>query len=698
MARVKGTPAGTGDRGSVARYARSLRPHHRRCPQALRPLTRTTPSLFREEGKPPTVGGKQTGDPMDTIHTEIVEGLVAEMEAGVLPWRKPWSDSEVSRDLPANGATGRPYSGVNILLLWSASTERGYTDHRWVTFNQAKAFGGVRKGERGTRIVFATQFVPQEERRRIAAGETTEERARRVWCLRRYSVFNLAQTRDAAALETVAATTGGPAAFLVATGADIRHGGTNAFYHHLEDFVQLPDPSRFESGNDHAATALHELAHWTGHPTRLDRPFGRAVTDPDYASEELIAELASAFLCSHLGIAQTGGQHASYIAYWLAAIRKDARYLFSAARQASAAAEFLQQRSAPRRQRGRGLAQFTHAAGARAPRQPRRPSAPIAPADRPPILTNPTSFRRAARLRGHRFPGSAPLAFGPDRARWPTLDPDHPAELPARRAAPRPPFPRLRPTGFRPRSRPLADPRSRPSRRAPGAPRGSAATVSQAPPHWLSAPIAPAGRPSIPTIPPSSRRAARLRGHRFPGSAPLAFGPDRARRLALDPDHPAELPARRAAPLPPISQAPPCRPSAPIAPAAWPSILTARPRTPNVTTASHHCIQNAGAICTRGSIRLQPCMTEPAPHESGPWKKGRPAAQERVLHVRVPNSLLPFLERVGHGSVEVGASICLASFARSEQRTQAAAHQSLDAVASAARSLQADREAVRDRA
>ena len=283
---------------------------------------------------------------MNDIHADIVAGLVAELEAGVLPWRKPWSTESGPRGLPVNAVTGRAYSGVNILLLWHAAAEQGFATDRWLTFRQAKAMGGVRKGERGTRIVFAKSFVPEEERRRIGAGEIGEEQARRVWCLRRYCVFNTAQVREPERVEGPTVPASAPEAFIAAVGADIRHGGTEAYYNRTADRVQLPEASRFEGPEQYAATALHELAHWSGHPSRLDRAMCGNPRDEAYALEELVAELAAAFLCAGFRIAPADGQHASYLAYWLDAIRRDARYLFSAARQASAAARFLESRVA----------------------------------------------------------------------------------------------------------------------------------------------------------------------------------------------------------------------------------------------------------------------------------------------------------------------------------------------------------------
>ncbi len=136
---------------------------------------------------------------MTHIHTEVVAGLVTELEAGDLPWWRPWSDGDGVRLLSAMATIELPCCGINTLLLWHSAAERDLGDYRRVTFNQAKALDGIRTGERGTRIVFAKQFFPEEERRSIAVGEIADDLARRVWCLRRYSVFDLWQTHRGAA-------------------------------------------------------------------------------------------------------------------------------------------------------------------------------------------------------------------------------------------------------------------------------------------------------------------------------------------------------------------------------------------------------------------------------------------------------------------------------------------------------------------
>jgi len=282
----------------------------------------------------------------------IVAGLVEEMERGVVPWRRPWSDDDETRPRrpPRNVVTGHSYSGVNILLLWQAAAEKGFSTDDWVTFVGAREFGGVRKGEKATQIVRPYEEIHEDDEVRIAAGEITREQARRDLKFGKMSIFNVEQTRDGLSVSKGA---GRPlderqqAAidWIGSVGADIRH-GKSAYYSHILDQVHLPSMGRFHTPSDYVGTALHELGHWTGHPTRLDRPFARGVDMELYAREELIAELNSAILCSRLGVRPTSG-HKDYLGYWTSAIGKDPKFLLRSASQASEAVEYLAQAATP---------------------------------------------------------------------------------------------------------------------------------------------------------------------------------------------------------------------------------------------------------------------------------------------------------------------------------------------------------------
>ena len=215
----------------------------------------------------------------------------------------------------------------------------------WLTFRQALSLGGhVRKGERGTTICYADSFIPRAERER--AKEQGDD-PNVVPFLKRFTVFNVEQCEGlpahiAPTPQPVPPTDVVPEAerLIAASGATIREGGGEAFYHHGEDFIRLPPRSSFLTPADYYCTALHELGHWTAHPSRLARDLQHRFGTSAYAREELIAELTSAFLCAHLNIVPQI-RHADYLANWLQILKDDAKAIFHAASQASKASNFL---------------------------------------------------------------------------------------------------------------------------------------------------------------------------------------------------------------------------------------------------------------------------------------------------------------------------------------------------------------------
>jgi len=201
--------------------------------------------------------------------------------------------------MPVNAASRRPYRGVNALLLALEATSHGYPLNRWLTYRQAAELGGqVRRGERGTTVVL------WRLRKVAATAETYPEpqdpdlHERVIPLLRAFTVFNLAQVDGVpAALQTVERHDWEPEAraeeLLGASGATIRHGGSRAFYRPGDDEIHLPPPSAFPEAVGYYATALHELTHWTSHPSRCNRQLGQRFGDDAYAAEELIAETGS---------------------------------------------------------------------------------------------------------------------------------------------------------------------------------------------------------------------------------------------------------------------------------------------------------------------------------------------------------------------------------------------------------------------
>lgn len=282
---------------------------------------------------------KRKGSTPRDVYQEVTDSIVAELERGVAPWVRPWSVADGG--LPRNGASGHRYRGLNVVLCWASAQRHGYASQEWFTYRQAQGLGGnVRKGERSTLVTF-WKFLEKSER----DPETGEVLAKRIPLLRHFSVFNREQCDGLPSpAETVVLSEADRHAraerFLEASGAQIRHGGGRAFYSPLEDYVQLPPFATFRDGSSYYGTALHELAHWTGHASRCARTFGARFGDDAYAIEELVAELGAAFLCAELGI-DGRLQHPEYVASWLKVLRGDKRAIFTAASKAREACEYL---------------------------------------------------------------------------------------------------------------------------------------------------------------------------------------------------------------------------------------------------------------------------------------------------------------------------------------------------------------------
>ena len=247
--------------------------------------------------------------------------------------------------MPANAASGRRYSGINVLILWSAAIEGGYASQLWLTYRQAEALGGhVRRQEKGTTVCYADRFTPKAEEEQ---ARDEEREARKIAFLKRFTVFNVAQCEGLPGELTRAPEPVDEAeilpqvqALIEASGADFRIGGGEAYYAPEADYVAVPPPGAFREPVDWHRTALHELGHWTGHKSRLGRDQSGRFGSSAYAREELVAEMASAFTCASLSI-RPSVRHADYIGSWLAVLREDERAIFRAASAASKAADYL---------------------------------------------------------------------------------------------------------------------------------------------------------------------------------------------------------------------------------------------------------------------------------------------------------------------------------------------------------------------
>jgi antirestriction protein ArdC len=280
-----------------------------------------------------------------SLYQEVTDRIIAELEQGRVPWVQPWGRARAGLALPANATTGRRYSGINILILWGAVIEKGFASQHWLTFRQALDVGGsVRKGEHGTTVFYADRFIPKREAER-AEREGDEPEA--IPFLKRFTIFNVAQC-DGLPDRLVTAAPMLPEreivpqaeALITASGADFRIGGERAFYVPSGDYIQVPPQPAFFQPINYYRTCFHELGHWTGHASRLARDLSGTFGSNSYAREELVAEMASAFVCASLGIVPTV-RHADYLGSWLDVLREDNRAIFRAASLASKAADFL---------------------------------------------------------------------------------------------------------------------------------------------------------------------------------------------------------------------------------------------------------------------------------------------------------------------------------------------------------------------
>jgi antirestriction protein ArdC len=287
------------------------------------------------------------------VYQEITDQMVAMLEAGTRPWSKSWNGS-TAPNIPLR-STGVPYRGINVLTLWVVAMTKGYASPHWLTFKQALALGGcVRKGEKGSTVVYANKIEVDDKGER---GDTGEDGKRQVAFLKRYTVFNAEQ------IDGIEAKYLAPLSVITATNPDardaeldtlfsrvpvtVRHHGSQPYYQPSGDHVVMPEFADFHTGDDYYSTLAHELCHATGHVDRLARPSLISTKREDYAREELVAELGAAFVSGAIGIKLHDREdHAAYLASWLQALRNDKRCIFTAATQAQAAADWLLSRMA----------------------------------------------------------------------------------------------------------------------------------------------------------------------------------------------------------------------------------------------------------------------------------------------------------------------------------------------------------------
>lgn len=282
---------------------------------------------------------KQTPKTVD-VYQIVTDRIISLLEAGTIPWRQPWKDV----GMPQNLISKRPYRGINLWLLLSLN----YEQNLFLTWDQLKKIGGsVNQGEHGHVVVFWKNIVKK------IRTESGAEEERNIALLRYYKVFNVAQCRDipTSIIEMPVKPDTQPleACEAILTSMPdcppIKHKGKDAYYHVKEDFINMPRKKSFESLEGYYATLFHELVHSTGHEKRLNRPTINEMAGygtESYSIEELIAEIGSAYLCSHAGILTKSIENsASYIEAWLSQLKGDKYLIISVSGHAHRAVNYI---------------------------------------------------------------------------------------------------------------------------------------------------------------------------------------------------------------------------------------------------------------------------------------------------------------------------------------------------------------------
>lgn len=291
--------------------------------------------------------------PTHDIHQEVTNNIISLLDQVNEKDYQPPFAGMAAFGIPENPFTEKEYQGINILNLWFNQAAKSFQSHQWATFKQWKELGAnVKKGSKGTRIIFYKTLLKEEEN---AKGEVEENK---IPMLRQYIVFNADQVEGYQVNQITTDTTIDLVkrnalieAFTQSTKADIRTKEQTPFYHTQYDYINMPDTALFQDTNiatateHYYSTLLHELTHWTGAKKRLDREGINpecSKTKESYAFEELVAELGSAFLCSQFNLIQSQPKdHTIYIKNWLKALRNDKTFIFKAAAQATKATQYL---------------------------------------------------------------------------------------------------------------------------------------------------------------------------------------------------------------------------------------------------------------------------------------------------------------------------------------------------------------------
>jgi antirestriction protein ArdC len=289
------------------------------------------------------------------VYRAVTDKIVAAIEAGTGGYILPWHRDGRTGGRPTNGVTTRSYQGINAVALWAEANLQQFCSNFWATYLQWQRVGAqVRRGESGTEIIFFKKLEPGER----AESTEDEEEGQPRFVARAARVFNADQVDDwddpDAFLQPECDVLEIAEGFVRRTGAVVRHGGDRAYYSPIEDVIAMPERRRFVGTpsstpqESYYATLLHELTHWTGSSSRLNREFGRRFGDDAYAMEELVADLGGAFLCADLEItSEPRPDHAAYLASWLRVLKQDSRAIFTAARLANRACDYLDRLTSP---------------------------------------------------------------------------------------------------------------------------------------------------------------------------------------------------------------------------------------------------------------------------------------------------------------------------------------------------------------
>ena len=283
------------------------------------------------------------------VYETVTSSIISAIEKGVGNWRMPWHTSGRHAFSPINVTSHKPYRGINTVCLWAAAGAKGYESGEWGTYKQWQDRGAqVRKGEKSTTVAFwrfANNATESQD-----DGDEAPASGSRLLFTRGYSVFNSAQVDsytpkaepDMPVLERIEQAE----AFFRTVGADLRHGGNQAYCRPSDDHIQMPTFQAFKENLSYYSTLAHEHTHWTAKADRCDRQLGKRFGDSAYAAEELIAELGAAFTCAHLGLStEPREDHAQYIQSWFKVLKADKRAIFTAASKAQQAADWMVKQS-----------------------------------------------------------------------------------------------------------------------------------------------------------------------------------------------------------------------------------------------------------------------------------------------------------------------------------------------------------------